>query len=69
MAPEPIRLSVDEAKQRAEDHDVTFLDVVDPGEYETTEVHIKGAVRIDPRDIKEEYERLPEQKEVLTYCT
>ena len=66
---EPLRISVGEAKERADEKDVTFLDVVDPGSYENTDVIIEGAVRIDPRDVEEEYERLPDENEVLTYCT
>lgn len=64
---EPIRISVDEAKTRYDESDVTILDVVDPGTYEELAYQIKGAIRIDPRDIPDEFERLPQDRAVLAY--
>lgn len=66
---EPLRISVNEAKTRADKGGVTFLDVVDPGSYEQIGYRIEGAVRIDPREIREEFERLPIEDEILAYCT
>lgn len=66
---EPIRMSLEEAKERYDEGDVTVLDVVDPGAYEELSYQIEGAVRIDPRQIDEEHERLPKARTVLTYCT
>ena len=66
---QPIRISVDEAKKRYDENDVTILDVVDPGTYERLSVRIPDAVRIDPRQIDEEFERLPKERTVLAYCT
>jgi rhodanese-related sulfurtransferase len=66
---EPVRISVDEAKNRANQDEITILDVVDPGAYEKIDYQIEGAVRIDPREIKEEYERLPGEDNILAYCT
>ncbi|MGW8251838.1 MAG: rhodanese-like domain-containing protein [Anaerolineales bacterium] len=65
----PLRIPVEQAKSRAEDGSATFLDVVDPGAYEKIDYKIKGALRIDPREIEEEYERLPRQEDILAYCT
>lgn len=65
----PIRISVDEAKEKVDQGGVTTLDVVDPGTYEERPDKIAGAVRIDPRDIQAEYERLPQEETILTYCT
>lgn len=64
-----IRVSVDEAKEKVDQGGVTVLDVVDPGTYEERPDKIAGAVRIDPRDIQDEYERLPQEDTILTYCT
>jgi rhodanese-related sulfurtransferase len=65
---EPIRIHVQEAKERYEAGDLTTLDVVDPGTFEQVPYKIEGAVRIDPRAIDEQYERLPKEKTVLSYC-
>ena len=66
---EPLRISAQDAKSRAENGAATFLDVVDPGAYEKIDYQIEGAVRIDPRDIKDEYDRLPAGNDILAYCT
>ena len=66
---EPLRISVEEAKTRADKETVVFLDVVDPGAYEKIDYEIAGAVRIDPREIKEEYNQLPVADVILAYCT
>lgn len=65
----PIRISRQEAKERYDQGGVTILDVVDPGSYEELDYQIKGAVRIDPREIDEAYTRLPKDRSVLAYCT
>jgi len=65
----PIRVSVDEAKEKADEGGVTVLDVVDPGTYEERPEKIGDAVRIDPRDIQSEYKRLPKEETILVYCT
>jgi rhodanese-related sulfurtransferase len=66
---EPIRISVEDANERYEREDVTVLDAVDPGAFERTSYMIEGAVRIDPRDVRDEFEQLPKGRTVLTYCT
>lgn len=65
----PIRVAVDEAKEKLDQGGVTILDVDDPGSYGRRADRIAGAVRIDPRDINSEYERLPKEETVLAYCT
>ena len=65
----PLRISLEEAKERYDEGDVTILDVVDPSPYEKLSYRIKGAVRIDPRNIADEFDRLPKARTVLTYCT
>ena len=66
---EPIRIPLEEAKDRYDENQVTVLDVVDPGTFEKLSYKIEDAVRIDPRDISDEFEQLPEEQPVLTYCT
>jgi rhodanese-related sulfurtransferase len=68
-ASEPIRISVQEAKERYDEGDVKTLDVVDPGTFEQIDYKIEGAVRIDPRAIDEQYEKLPKEETILSYCT
>ena len=65
----PLRKSVEEAKSLSEEKPSTFLDVVDPGAFEDLDIKIEGAVRIDPREFKEEYQRLPKGHTILAYCT
>lgn len=70
-APKPkrIRISPEEAKAQYDEGDVTVLDVVDTHVYERFSYQVKGAVRIDPEEISDAYERLPKDLAVLTYCT
>lgn len=63
----PLRISVDEANQRAAENEVAFLDVLDEGSYEEYAYKIEGAVRISPKDIKDEYDVLSKENEILTY--
>ncbi len=66
---EPIRIGVEEAKELLDDGDAFVLDVVDTGVYDRVPERIEGAVRIDPTEVPDEYERLPDAGTVLTYCT
>jgi len=63
----PLRTSLLDAKERYDQGDVTILDVVDTDSYAQLSYQIKDAVRINPEDIADEYERLPQDKSVLTY--
>ena len=64
---EPIRVSLEEAKEAYDEGDVTILDAVDTGTYEELSYKIEGAVRIAPEDIGEEYDSLPKNKAVYAY--
>jgi rhodanese-related sulfurtransferase len=64
-----IRISLEEAKERYDEGNAVILDVVDPGSYEELDYQIKGAMRIDPREIDEAYTRLTKDRSVLAYCT
>ena len=63
----PVRISVEEAKERYDENEVTVLDVVDPGTYEQLSQQIEDAVRIDPREISDELDQVPEDHTVLAY--
>lgn len=65
----PIRVSVDEANRRHDEHGATFLDVVDTVVYEQVEDQIAGAVRIAPEKVQDEFRQLPQEKAVFAYCT
>lgn len=64
---EPIRVSLEEAKEAYDEGDITVLDAVDTGTYEELSYKIEGAVRIAPEDIGEEYDSLPKDKAVYAY--
>lgn len=66
---EPIRIPLEEAKDRYDENQITVLDVVDPGTFEKLSYKIEDAVRIDPRNISDKFEQLPKEQPVLTYCT
>lgn len=63
----PLRISVEEAKERYDDNEVTVLDVVDPATYEQLSQQIEGAVRIDPREISDALQQVPQDHTVLAY--
>jgi rhodanese-related sulfurtransferase len=63
----PLRITVEEAKERYDEHEVTVLDVVDPGTHEQLSQQIKGAMRIDPREVSDKLNRVPEDRAVLAY--
>lgn len=64
---EPIRKSLDQAHRIYQEEDATVLDVVDTDSYEELSYKIEGAVRIDPRDVPDDFERLPKERTVLAY--
>jgi len=63
----PIRIALDKAKELYDQENVTVLDVVDSETFNELDYKIKGAERINPENIKEEYTQLPEDQRVLTY--
>ena len=63
----PIRIAVDKAKEMYDQGHVTMLDVVDTNSYNEISYKIKGAVRINPEDIAEEYTQLPQDQPVVAY--
>jgi len=63
----PVRIALEKAKELYDEEDVTVLDVVDSGTFKKLDYKIEGAERINPEDIADEYEQLPEDQHVLAY--
>lgn len=63
----PIRIALEKAKQLYNQGNITVLDVVDSESYAELSYKIKGAVRINPEDIADQYTNLPKDQLVLTY--
>ena len=64
---EPVRVKLEDAKGRYDQGNVTLLDVIDTDAYNQFSYQIKGAVRINPEDIPDEFSRLPKDRAVLAY--
>lgn len=64
---EPVRISVEDAKERYDVGNVTILDVIDSDVYNKFTYQIKSAVRITPEDIPDEYTRLPRDRAIFAY--
>ena len=62
-----VRIALEEAKQLYDQGNVTVLDVVDSESFAEITYKIKGAVRINPEDIKDQYNQLPKDRRVLAY--
>ena len=63
------RVTADQLNERLEaGEDFVVLDVR-RGSYERSDVKIKGAIRIEPDALAEEYEQLAAGATVVTYCT
>ena len=62
-----VRIALEEAKQLYDQGNVTVLDVVDSESFAEITYKIKGAVRINPEDIKDQYDQLPKDRRVLAY--
>jgi rhodanese-related sulfurtransferase len=64
---EPIRISIEDAKQRYDKGNTTVLDVVDAQAYHQFSYQIRDAVRIKPEEVPDEFQSLPQDRSVLTY--
>ena len=63
----PVRIELEKAKKLYDEEEVTVLDVVDSETFDELDYKIEGAERINPEDITDEYEQLPEDQPVLAY--
>jgi len=60
-----VRIALEEAKQLYDQGNVTVLNVVDSESFAEITYKIKGAVRINPENIKDQYTQLPKDQRVL----
>ena len=65
QTPGPIRIVLERAKQLYSQGKATILEVVDSESYAELSYRIKGIVRINPEDIKDQYTRLPRDRHTL----
>lgn len=64
------RITVDELKSRLDrGAKIVILDVRSRSSYGSSDVMIKGAVRIPPDELNDRAGELPPGREVVTYCT
>ncbi len=65
--PDVPRISPAEAKTRYDAGTAIFVDVRSQGEYDTA--HIANAVSLPLADLEARYQELPQNAEIITYCT
>lgn len=64
------RVTVDELKSRLDSGaKIVILDVRSRSSYGSSDVTIKGSVRIPPDELNDRAGELPPGREVVTYCT
>jgi rhodanese-related sulfurtransferase len=64
-----IRIEVEEARAKLEAGDAVAVDVVQPGAWAQMDSVVQGAVRIPPEEFTQRFEELPQDLELITYCT
>ena len=64
-----LRIEVDQAKPKLESGEALALDVVQPGAWDRMSGVIKGSVRIPPDEITQRFAELPNDLDVIAYCT
>lgn len=65
--PEVARLSVGEARERLDSGTAVIVDVRSAEEY--AEAHIPNAHSMPLNELQSRYQELPQNKEIITYCT
>ncbi len=64
------RITVQELKAKMDKgEDPVILDVRTGNDYGGSKIKIKGAVRMSIVNIEDRYKELPNDKEIVTYCT
>lgn len=64
------RITKEELKTKMDNgQDIVVLDVRGGVSYSGSKVKIKGAIRIAPEEIETKYKDLPQDREIITYCT
>ncbi len=68
--PEPTRITVDEVKARLDRGEpIAFLDTRSPDGWEKSDIKIKGAIRVPPREVHQILDRILRDRSIVTYCT
>jgi predicted sulfurtransferase len=62
------RLDPETLKSWLSDPQVLILDVRAPHDWQSSEKKIKGAVRVNPNDVKTWAAMLPKDKKIVLYC-
>jgi rhodanese-related sulfurtransferase len=62
------RMSKEELKGMLNNPDVIIVDVRQPGDYSDTETKIQGAVRENPRSVRQWMDKYPKDKTLVFYC-
>ena len=58
------------ARLASEEKDkVLLMDVRSHGYYDAGTARIKGSIRLEPNNIKEELKNIPKDKDIYVYCT
>jgi len=66
------RIQVEEVTRRlaSEDKDkILLVDVRSHGYYDAGTARIKGSIRLEPNNLKEELKNIPKDKDIYVYCT
>ncbi len=67
--PEPTRVTVEEVKARLDRGEpIAFLDTRSLGEWEKSDVKIKGAIRVPPKEVDKYLDKIPRNRSIVTYC-
>jgi rhodanese-related sulfurtransferase len=64
-----LRIDVDQARAKLESGEAIALDVIQPAEWSRLHRAIKGAVRIPPLQIVHRFRELPQDCDIIAYCT
>ena len=64
-----LRIEVDEARAKLESGEAIALDVIQPAEWSRIHGAIKGAVRIPPLEVVHRLGELPQDRDIIAYCT
>lgn len=68
--PEPTRVTVDEVMTRLDRGEpITFLDTRAPEAWDKSDIKIKGAIRVPPKEVDRYLDRIPRDRSIVTYCT
>ena len=69
MAVESLRIDPAEARRRVDAGQAIILDVVSPMAWEQLDRAITGAVRFSPDELQRRWRELPQEREIIAYCT